>query len=188
MKKSILLFAGLAVFVFLTLVNINLSMAQEKKVADPAAARKAAEEKARVTLGAKEWNIEAKSTDSASKSKPWSDVLNLSDGKLVSKYLAEKGFVSSNITVTVDGGVIVWETMQRSDKAEIAFWRGELVGSSMSGVVSLKPEKGETEEFSFVSVTPTPKPEPKPEAPAAKPAVKAAEPEKKQAPAKKEKK
>jgi hypothetical protein len=188
MKKAILLFAGVSVFVFLTLININLSMAEEKRAADPVAARKAAEGRARVTLGAREWNIEAKCTDTASKSKPWSDVLNLTDGKLVSKYLTEKGFAASNITITVNDGVIVWETMQRNDKAEIAFWRGELAGSSMSGVVSLKPEKGETEEFAFVSVAPIPKPEPKPETPAAKPVTKAAEPEKKQAPAKKEKK
>ncbi|MEI6631306.1 MAG: hypothetical protein WCL25_01670 [bacterium] len=179
MKRAILLIAGLGVFLALTFSNTSLSLAQEK---DPAAARKLAEERARVTLGVKEWNIEAKSTDSASKAKPWSDMLNLADGKLSSKYMTEKGFTSSNITVTVNEGVIVWETMQRSSKGEIAFWRGELAGPTMNGVVSIKPEKGETEEFSFVSIVPPP---PKPEAPA-----KAVEPTKTKVtePAKKDKK
>ena len=170
MNKRILVVTGLVAFAFLAVSNTSLLAQEKKAVADPSAARKAAEERGRLALGAKEWDIEAKSTDPSSKSKSWSDVLNLNEGKLSSKHLGDKGFVSSNITVTVESnGAIVWETMQRGEKGEIAFWRGELSGDTMSGVVSLKPEKGETEEFAFTNAAPAPvKAEPpKPKAPTA---------------------
>lgn len=179
MRKRALILAISGAFILILSLSLCAFAQENKPAADPAAARKAAEERARVKLGAKEWNVEAKSTDPASRVKPWSDVLNLNEGKLNSKHLGEKGFASSNISVTAEGERIVWETMQRGGKGEIAFWRGELAGDAMNGVVSIKPEKGETEEFSFTTNVPLPPP---------KPVAKPAESQKKAEPVKKGKK
>ncbi len=144
--KRIIFFGALASILVLTVLFISgICIAQDNSVA-----RKAAEAKATVALGAREWNVDFRSTDPASKVKPWSDTLILADGKLNSKYLAEKGYPVSNIKVTVEDGLIIWETMQGTQKGDIAFWRGELRGDSMSGLLSLKPPVGETNEFSFV--------------------------------------
>jgi hypothetical protein len=172
--KRIIFFGALASILVLTVLFISgTCVAQDNSVA-----RKAAEAKATVALGAKEWNVDFRSTDPASKVKPWSDTLILADGKLNSKYLAEKGYPVSNIKVTVEDGLIIWETMQGTQKGDIAFWRGELRGDSMSGLLSLKPPVGETNEFYFVSsVVAVPKTEEVKEAAPQK----QAEPEKKKA-------
>ena len=67
---------------------------------------------------------------------------------------ANKGFPTTNFTLTVqEDGVVVWETMQTSEKSGIAFWRGEFDPKmeSMRGVVSYQPDKKSKQDYSFTS-------------------------------------
>ena len=121
-------------------------------VVDPAIARREAETKAKETLGLKEWPIYLV-TMAEKKTKAETDVLTFPEGKIISKNLTDKGYPASNYTVTVqEDGLIIWETMQTAEKGDIAFWRGELQGEVMRGVLSMHPVKGETKDYSFSTV------------------------------------
>jgi hypothetical protein len=122
------------------------------QVVDPAIARREAEVKAKETLAAKEWSIYLVSM-AEKKTKVETDVLTFPEGKIISKNLSGKGYPASNFTVTVqEDGIIIWETMQTAEKGDIAFWRGELQGEVMRGVLSLHPVNGETKDYSFSTV------------------------------------
>lgn len=109
------------------------------------------EKKAKENLGAKEWTVYFISK-AGKKTRQEEDILTFSEGKLTSKNLSAKGYLSSNYTVTIqDDNTIVWETMQSTEKGDMAFWRGELQGEAMRGVLSLHPEKGEAQDSSFTS-------------------------------------
>ncbi|MCX7661922.1 MAG: hypothetical protein N2Z79_04480 [Candidatus Omnitrophica bacterium] len=119
------------------------------------AERKEKEEQAKKKLSMKEWVIYL--TPMAGKvAKAKTDILNFNEGKFNSQNLSQKGYPSSNITLTIqDNGVIVWETMQTAESGDVAFWRGELEGEVMRGVVSIHPLNAENEDYSF-STNPPP--------------------------------
>jgi hypothetical protein len=122
----------------------------EKVVKD--LARKQAAQQATNVLNSKEWLIYLYPTGvSAGKKLPViADVLTIKDGKVSSKHLTAAGFVESYYTMTVyDSGTVAWETMQRTDKEDLAFWRGELRGESLTGVMNMQSAKGLREEYSF---------------------------------------
>jgi hypothetical protein len=157
MKKIIL-----AVIILVFLVGtIDLTLAaqkqREKKVTPPVQTvslteRREAETTAKEVLSAKEWTIYL-TPAGVKKAKSETDVLTFAEGKLTSKNLSTKGYPTSNITVTVqDNGTIIWETMQTKENGDMAFWRGELEGEAMRGVLSLQPVKGTTQDFSFNNV------------------------------------
>lgn len=146
-------------------MDVGSSTAAEKKKTAPAtkttttvsevsaSARREAEANAKETLAAKEWTIYLTAAG-AKKAKSETDVLTFSEGKLTSKNLSSKGYPTSNITVTVqDNGTIIWETMQTKENGDMAFWRGELEGQIMRGVLSLQSEKGGAQDFSFSNVS-----------------------------------
>jgi len=89
------------------------------------------------------------------KSKPQSDSLTFSEGKFTSKDKSEKGYASSNCTVTVqEDGTVVWETMQADAAGNVIFWRGELKDKIMQGMLSTQPKDGKNQDFSFTSAVP----------------------------------
>ncbi|MDD5466034.1 MAG: hypothetical protein PHP73_06840 [Candidatus Omnitrophica bacterium] len=148
---------GMAILSFLAMANETLCAAQ-KNPASPAlsaAARKEAEAGAKATLAAKEWTVYLTAMGQK-KAGQETDVLNFAEGKLNSKNLSSKGYPSSNCTITVQpNGTITWETMQTTEKGEMAFWRGDLEGQAMRGVLSLQPVKGQARGFSFTNISST---------------------------------
>jgi hypothetical protein len=83
------------------------------------------------------------------------DILTFTDVSIGSEYFAEKGFGGSNYSLSAnDDGMGVWETMQRNDKGDIAFWRGEVKGTWMRGTIGLQLKKGKMQEFTFTTDKP----------------------------------
>jgi hypothetical protein len=164
MKKIVTI--GFAVCFLITLTALlSVSIAKDEKPAKPTAAeqkaakaqadvallRKEAEAKARGRLNAKEWTIQLTSSG-GKKTKVETDTLTFSDGKITSKNLSDKGYPTSNYSLTLGSdGMIIWETMQTAESQDVAFWRGELQGEVMTGVLSLHPTKGEVEDFYFTT-------------------------------------
>ncbi len=79
------------------------------------------------------------------------DVITFKDGKMTSENMALNGYATSNYLVAKDDSRLSWETMQTS-KTGVALWRGEVDGSTMKGVLSLRPKDGKPQDFSFVSL------------------------------------
>ncbi|MCX5701904.1 MAG: hypothetical protein NTW64_02845 [Candidatus Omnitrophica bacterium] len=157
MKKfSIMLFI-LSFLIAAGFLAESMAIAKEETkaappVVDPVVARREKEAKAKETLGLKEWTIYL-ITMTEKKMKTDTDLLTFAEGKITSKNLSPKGFPSSNYTVTVqEDETIIWETMQTADNGDIAFWRGELQGELMRGVLSMHPVKGEVKDYTFSTV------------------------------------
>jgi hypothetical protein len=103
-------------------------------------------------LNSKEWIVyHYPSGVSAGKKLPvLTDILTFKDGKVASKILTARGFNESNYTLTVsDSGTAVFETMQRTEKEDLAFWRGELRGDNLTGLLNIQTAKGLREEYNF---------------------------------------
>lgn len=159
MKRIVI---SMMVLSFLAMANETLYAAQKKKDSSkkttsvPAlspAARKEAETKAKERLAAREWTVYLTALEQK-KAGQETDVLNFAEGKLSSRNLSSKGYPTSNYTITIqENGAIIWETMQTTEKGEMAFWRGELEGETMRGVLSLQPLKGQARGFSFTSMS-----------------------------------
>ena len=80
------------------------------------------------------------------------DTISFMQGKLVSAKLNTSGYSASNYSLTIeDSGKITWETMQTSPTG-IASWRGEIQQGKMRGILSLRQEGKEPQDFSFMSV------------------------------------
>ncbi len=81
------------------------------------------------------------------------DTLTFQNNKVNSKIFADKGFPSSNYTVTVPEGadMATWETMQTDPKGGVVFMRGEWTGDTMRGVVSQQLEEGKSKDYNFAS-------------------------------------
>ena len=78
------------------------------------------------------------------------DKVSFDGGKIQSERLSAAGYPASNYTLTVgDDKVPVWETMQSAGEKGVAFWRGELHGESMRGILSEHPTDGPATDFSF---------------------------------------
>ncbi|MDD5477087.1 MAG: hypothetical protein PHG87_02605 [Candidatus Omnitrophica bacterium] len=155
MKRIVI---SMMILSLLVMANETLCAAQKKPASPPAlspAVRKEAEVKAKTTLAAKEWTVYLTAMGQK-KAGQETDVLNFAEGKLSSKNLSSKGYPTSNCTITVQpNGTIIWETMQTTEKGEMAFWRGELEGGAMRGVLSLQSPKGQARGFSFTNISST---------------------------------
>jgi hypothetical protein len=80
------------------------------------------------------------------------DTLSFVDGKFISGKLNTSGFTASNYSLTVeDTGRITWETMQTGPDGT-ASWRGEIEQGRMRGILSLRQEGKEPQDFSFISI------------------------------------
>jgi len=173
MKKAVVIIAVLG-FLFVCSGSVMAADKRAKAKEDAVRAvqelaRKQMAQKATDLLNSKEWIIYLyPSGVSAGKKLPViTDVLTFKDGKVSSKVFSAKGFGETNYTLTVyDNNLVVWETMQRTEQEDLAFWRGELRGDSLTGVMNMHTARGAIEEYSFGMNAPAPAP--KVEAPAKK--------------------
>jgi hypothetical protein len=144
----------------------TISEAQTDK--EKIAAQKERERKRKIIRKAKEWlnnttwDITLKESTANKNKEIIEDTLRFTDSKIESKYLASKGFSSTNFTVRVKReNEVIWETMQKGEEKGLAFWRGELdrnkedgtIGKFMRGVLSrhLHDRKETVIDYTFVS-------------------------------------
>jgi REP element-mobilizing transposase RayT len=79
------------------------------------------------------------------------DNLRFDQGKMFSENLSLNGFQATNYSTTRETSRIIWETMQTS-ASSTASWRGEVEAGSMRGVLNLRSQNGQSQDFSFVSM------------------------------------
>jgi hypothetical protein len=171
MKKAVIIIAVLG-FLFICSGSVMAADRRAKAKEDATRtvqelARKQIAQKSTDLLNSKEWVIYlVPSGVSAGKKLPViTDVLTFNGGRVASKNLISKGFGDSNYTLTIMAdGTAVWETMQRTAQEDLVFWRGELRGDSLTGVMNMHTARGVIEEYSFSMNAPAPAP--KAEAPA----------------------
>lgn len=123
-------------------------VAEEAPVA-PAPARPAdPTESVRAALDGTQWGIEWTPLDG--QGKPQKDTVTFAGPKVSSQRLSKAGYPDTNYTLTVqEGQPPVWETMQTKEETGVVFWRGEIHGATMRGVISMHPKEGSPEDFSF---------------------------------------
>lgn len=123
----------------------------DKAKQEAAAAKRQLEEKKRKEIANTEWQIEL--TPLTGKGKKEAETVIFKDNQVGFSAYGKKGFSPTNFTLSVqEDGLVVWETMQTSEKAGIAFWRGEMPDAqTMRGIFSYHPDDKTTLDYSFVS-------------------------------------
>lgn len=134
----------------------HAAAAKEKTQPAPQAAPKAVSNKdqqikeAQARLNGTQWTVELMPMSGEKPKAGTKDTLIFDKGRIQSKQLAGSGFPATNYTLTVgDDGVAVWETMQTGQDTSVAFWRGELHGETMRGILSKHPAKGNSIDMAF---------------------------------------
>jgi hypothetical protein len=80
------------------------------------------------------------------------DILTFLNGKFISARMNSLGYPGSNYSIAVqEDNKVVWETMQ-SSASGIVSWHGELEQDKMTGVISLRENGKDPQDFSFVSI------------------------------------
>ena len=118
-------------------------------------AKRAIAQKKMNELNNTEWAVEMSSLSNA-KAKKEADAVTFKDNQVSVASYSKKGFSTTNFTLTVqEDGMVIWETMQTSEKSGIAFWRGELDPKmqTMRGVVSYQIDSKNKQDYSFVSIS-----------------------------------
>ena len=127
-------------------------------------------EQVRAKLNGTNWTLELKPETGG---KTVQDTVTFEGRTVKSSWLTKSGYNVSNYSLQVsEDGSAVWETMQSKEGEGLAFWRGELAGEKMSGVLSKQPKEGTPMSYNFSA---TKVASAAPATPAA-PAVKAAPP------------
>ncbi len=104
----------------------------------------------RTQLDGTQWDVEIVPLGGGEKAKPKKDTLSFKGRQLSSAWLSKEGYPDSNFSLTIgDDGTVIWETMQTKEGAGVVFWRGELSGSRVQGVLSKRPVEGASEDYSF---------------------------------------
>ncbi len=99
-----------------------------------------------------EWQIEL--SPLSGKGKKEAETVYFKDNKVSFAVYGKKGFPATNFTLTVqEDGMVIWETMQTSEKNGIAFWRGELDQNlqSMRGILSYQIDQKTKQDYFFAS-------------------------------------
>lgn len=132
----------------------GMALAKEEPAAPNAAPQapvvsKSPDEKKREALRAQldgtSWALELR-PEAAGKTRQ--DTVTFKGRTVSSEWLTKSGYGSSNYSVRVeDDGLVVWETMQSKEGEGLAFWRGEIQGAQMSGLLSKQPINGQPESF-----------------------------------------
>jgi hypothetical protein len=174
MKRKILVTVALSSFLVLSLILVASTSAEEEKAKSSKQQRIEAEKRSReeAERAVKRAEFEKKIRQDLQRLEEWTiyvipsgpnpakipikkDILTFSDISVTSQDLLEKEFRNSNYSLSAnDDGTGVWETMQRNANGDIAFWKGQVKGLSMSGVLGLQPKKGQMQEFSFTTEKP----------------------------------
>ncbi len=120
--------------------------AETASVAQP----KTPEEALLAQLNGTQWSLKLTPSNAAKEQKPVNDTVSFNGRKITSEFLSKSGYPSSNFSLSMGGdGKGVWETMQTKEGEGVAFWRGEIDGSTMRGVLSKHPVEGNPEDYSF---------------------------------------
>ncbi len=101
-----------------------------------------------------EWEVELVLLDV--KKRKQTDIITFKNNQIVSANFLQRGFSSTNYTLTVQkNGRVIWETMQTSRKTGIAFWRGEIDVNmeKMQGILSHHIDGKKAQDYSFMSVS-----------------------------------
>jgi hypothetical protein len=107
--------------------------------------------KKKAELNGTTWNISL--SPMGGKGKAEADVITFADDKVISANLEKQGFAASSFSVRMqDDGTVTWETMQISETAGAAFWRGDLNNGIMRGVLSKRDKRNNVKDFNYVSV------------------------------------
>jgi hypothetical protein len=110
------------------------------------------QEKKRGELNNTEWELDL--MPMSGKGNKESETIVFKNNQVSLLGYGRRGFPTTNYTVTVqDDGSVVWETMQTSEKAGIAFLRGEIDAGmqNMRGVLSHRINDTTSQDFSFIS-------------------------------------
>ena len=109
-------------------------------------------EEVRAKLDGTTWSLELRPFEGSEggKKKNPQDAVTFHGTTVASERLSKRGYGPSNYSLKVnDDGTATWETMQTKEGTGVAFWRGEVQGETMRGVLSQQPTGGATENFSF---------------------------------------
>lgn len=123
-------------------------------IAPPPTPKKSKDEGGRARLNGTNWSLDLVriSGSDKEKGKNEKDTVTFGTRTVSSDRLSKAGFPTSNYSVNVgdDGALLVWETMQAHGEGKgVAFWRGEIRGDNMEGILSKQPTGSAPEEFSF---------------------------------------
>lgn len=148
-----MLFLSFFGFIIFTFGIVSISMAWPKT----AKTQKEMLADARNSLENTMWKIELTeiSTKTGKKMEGEPDTLRFEANKISSEKMSSEGFSSTGYTVRLkgkDNEIVVWETMQTSEKEGIAFWRGQIVNEAMRGVLSWHIDEGKKRDYTFTSV------------------------------------
>ena len=95
-----------------------------------------------------EWQIQVISKEREEES----DSISFTGGKFISSKLNVQGYAISNYSYRIeDDRKIVWETMQTASVGT-ASWRGEFEDGKLKGILSLRQEAKEPQDFSFIGI------------------------------------
>lgn len=121
----------------------------QQPVAAPAASKPLSpEQQIQAQLNGTAWSLDLAGPGQGKKAPK--DTVTFQDGKVSSSRMDKAGYGQSNYTLTIgDDGMAVWETMQSQDGTGVVFWRGELHGNAMRGIVSEHPTQGDNTDWSF---------------------------------------
>ncbi|MFA4991835.1 MAG: hypothetical protein WC569_04560 [Candidatus Omnitrophota bacterium] len=100
------------------------------------------------------WNINVTQITSSEKKEKYTDKIRFQDDTVAIDSLVSQGFPATSFTITIKGdenNIIVWETMQTSEKKGLAFWKGELEEGRMRGVLSRHIDEKTVKDYSFYS-------------------------------------
>lgn len=80
------------------------------------------------------------------------DIISFTSGKFSSGKLNAKGYAASNYSFRIeDDKTIIWETMQTGAEGT-ASWRGEFEAGKMKGILSLREDGKQPQDFSFIGI------------------------------------
>ncbi|MFH2137133.1 MAG: transposase [Candidatus Omnitrophota bacterium] len=148
-SKNVLMNTGVAVLLLsISAGGVYLYFNYANKVLDKPQIPVATVELQLKDLNNTEWQVEMFNMDG---SLARADILSFMQGKFSSAYLSQFEFPHINYSVVFEGNKIIWETMQTSATGT-ASWRGEVVDGEMLGMVSLRQEGKEPQDFSFKSL------------------------------------
>ena len=133
---------------------LKTQMQEAARQEELAQQRKITEQNARQVLSSKEWTVYLNPTSGKVKAEADTLVFTAA-GQVLAKNLSAKEYGQSNFQLKAqDDGSSAWETMQVDKDGNLAFLRGVLKGSEMTGSLSLQPVKGSPISYAYTTIAP----------------------------------
>lgn len=126
--------------------GVAAAQAPEVKEAKPLSP----EEQIRAQLDGSQWTVQLTPSSGSKGLEAQKDTISFTQRQVTSEFLSKAGYPATNYSLSIGGdGRAVWETMQTKENEGVAFWRGELEGLVMQGVLSKHPTEGTPEDYSI---------------------------------------